>query len=257
MRARAAYLIISTPRSGSTLLCRALESTNLAGTPHEYFRPEGRYWAQYGARADPVTYVDRLLSERASPNGVFGAKVSWRHMLHLEAAFRALPGYRERRLPDILSELFPDLRYVRMTRGDKPRQAISFWKAYQTGAWGRRAGEENGPAASPPFDFDGIAKIVQMLVDHETGIGEFFAQAEVCPFTVVYEAFVDAYEATVRAVLQHLGIDVPNDFVVAAPFMARQADAETDAWVERYYQIMEERSRGTDATSHRVLPCPP
>ncbi len=212
---------------------------------------------RYGASADPAAYVDRLLSERASPNGVFGAKVSWRHLLHFERACRILLRYRDTPLPDILSQLFPDLRYVRMTRCDNVRQAISFWKAYQTGAWGRRAGEENGPALSPVFDYDGIAKIVQMLLEHETGIDDFFGKAGVQPFTVVYEDFVDAYEDTVSAVLQHLSIEVPKDFVVAVPLMARQADAETDAWVERYYQVMEERSRDVEMTSYRVIPCPP
>jgi LPS sulfotransferase NodH len=107
------------------------------------------------------------------------------------------------------------------------------------------------------FDYDGIAKIVQMLLEHETGIDDFFGKAGVQPFTVVYEDFVDAYEDTVSAVLQHLSIEVPKDFAVAAPLMARQADAETDAWVERYYQVMEERSRDVEMTSDRVIPCPP
>jgi trehalose 2-sulfotransferase len=256
MRATSAYLILGTLRSGSTLLCRALESTNLAGSPREYFRPEGRFWARHGAGADPATYVHRLLRERASANGVFGAKVSWRHLLHFDLACRALPRYHEKPLPDILSELLPGLRYVRITRRDKPRQAISFWKASQTGAWGRRAGTTNGPTQPPAFDFDGITKIHRMLEDHETRIDEFFGQAGVCPFTVVYEEFVDAYEETVRAVLQHLAIEVPKDFVIAPPPMARQADAETDAWVERYYQLMDERRRDADTTDDHLLDDP-
>jgi LPS sulfotransferase NodH len=174
-------------------------------------------------------------------------------LLHFNDACRALPRYHEKPLPDILSELLPELRYVRITRRDKPRQAISFWKAYQTGAWGRRIGKTNGPTQPPAFDVDGIAKIHRMLEDHETGIDEFFDQAGVRPFTVVYEEFVDSYEETVRAVLQHLGVGVPKDFVVAPPPMARQADAETDAWVERYYQIMDERSRDADTTNDRLL----
>jgi LPS sulfotransferase NodH len=163
-----------------------------------------------------------------------------------------LPPYHEKPLPDILSELFPELRYVRITRGEKPRQAISFWKAYQTGAWGQIAGQENVTTQAPAFDFEGITKIVRMLEDHETGIDEFFDEARVRPLTVVYEEFVDAYEETVRTVLRHLGTRVPDDFVFAAPPMARQADAETDAWVERYCQIVEERSRDPDTKADRL-----
>src|SRR5215208_139697 len=113
MRASTSYLILSTPRSGSTLLCRGLEGTGLAGRPHEYFRPEGRLWSQYGGDADPVGYVARLLSERVSANGVFGAKVAWRHLLHFERACRAMPDSRPQPLPDLLVTLFPGLHYVR------------------------------------------------------------------------------------------------------------------------------------------------
>ena len=39
------YLVCATPRSGSTLLCQALDSTGVAGHPEEYFealRKSGR-----------------------------------------------------------------------------------------------------------------------------------------------------------------------------------------------------------------------
>src|SRR6187401_2384980 len=73
MRASRAYVIISTPRSGSTLLCRGLASTNLAGIPEEYFNPDLEDWARRRDGVDPAAYVEWLLSERVSPNGVFGA----------------------------------------------------------------------------------------------------------------------------------------------------------------------------------------
>lgn len=240
-RATASYLILSTPRSGSNLLCRGLESTNLAGKPREYFNPSSKFWTQHGEGADPAAYVDRLLAERATPNGVFGAKVSWRHMRHFERVCRVLPRYARTALPDILAALFPNPRYLRITRHDKLRQAISFWKAYQTGVWGIGAAKDREPTGPPEFDYDGITKILNMLVNHEAGIDEFFAGGEVAPLTVVYEALVDAYEETVRAVLDDLGIGLPADFVIDGPRMARQADAETEAWVERYHQVKREQ----------------
>jgi trehalose 2-sulfotransferase len=243
-RATTAYLILSTPRSGSTLLCRGLESTNLAGQPHEYFRPDGRAWKQGGGDADPVAYVDRLLAQRASANGIFGAKVSWRHMLHFERACRSVPRYGQMPLPEILPELFPRLRYVRLTRRDKLRQAISFWKAYQTGEWGRAAGKDNETSRTPEYDHDAITNVMRMLQEHETAIDEFFAQSAAQPFTVVYEEFVPSYEATMRALLRHLDIEAPPDLVIAGPRMERQADADTEAWVARYRSIAQEQSHG-------------
>ena len=251
-RATDSYLLLSTPRSGSNLLCRGLESTNLAGTPREYFNPSNKVWAQHGEGADPAAYVDRLLAERFTPNGVFGAKLSWRHMLHLERVCRAQPRYARTPMPDILAELFPNLRYLRITRRDKLRQAISFWKAYQTGVWGIGAARTRGPTGSAEFDYEGITKIFQMLVRHEAGIDGFMARGGLAPFTVVYETLVDSYEATVRAVLGDLGIPLAEDFVIDGPRTARQADAETDAWVEQYRQISQDR--GADAPVSGPVP---
>ena len=248
-RASSSYVILSTPRSGSNLLCRGLESTNLAGMPREYLSPEGTFWTRHGKGADPGEYVDRLLVERASPNGVFGAKVSWRHLRHFERACRTTPRYQQTPLPDILSDLFPELRYLRITRSDKLRQAISFWKAYQTGVWGLGAAKERRPARPAAFDYEGITRVLRMLVDHEAGIDEFFARSGISPFTVVYEELVDTYEVTVRAALRYLDIGVPPELVIAGPRTARQADAETDAWVDRYHRVRQERD--PDARSGR------
>lgn len=251
-RATASYLLLSTPRSGSNLLCRGLESTNLAGQPREYFNPSSKFWLQYGEGADPAGYVDRLLTERATPNGVFGAKVSWRHMLHFERACRALPRYARTPLPDILAGLFPHLRYLRITRRDKLRQAISFWKAYQTGVWGIGAAKDREPAGPPAFDYEGITKIYQMLVRHEAGIDEFFAQSGIAPLTVVYEELVDSYEETVRVALDELGIKLPADLVIDGPRMARQANAESEAWVERYHEMSQARDEHAGRVSGPV-----
>ena len=72
------YLVCATPRSGSTLLCEALGSTDLAGPPAEYFLPKDdghwcREWDVKGFEA----FVDRALAAGSTPNGVFGAKVMW------------------------------------------------------------------------------------------------------------------------------------------------------------------------------------
>lgn len=243
MRATMTYLILSTPRSGSTLLGRGLESTNLAGRPREYFQPGGNFWSRHWHAASPTDYVDTLLSERATPNGVFGAKVHWRHLLEFERSVRGLPRFDQATLPDLLSELFPGLRYVRITRRDKLRQAISLLKASQTGVWGRSTAEDKAPSEVPEFDHDAINEILRMLLAHEGRIDGFFSQRRALPHTVVYEDFVDSYKETISATLAHLGIDAPKDLVVAAPRTARLADDETEEWVERYHRITQQQGQ--------------
>ena len=40
---RNSYIICSTPRTGSTLLCSLLRATNVAGIPESYFRSQGEF----------------------------------------------------------------------------------------------------------------------------------------------------------------------------------------------------------------------
>ncbi len=247
MPAALSYLVLSTPRSGSTLLCRAMESTNLAGHPKEYFRPEGRMWSEQATRSSPAEYVASLRSSRATPNGVFGAKLSWRHLLLFEQTCRSQPHYQGTPLPDILSELFPALRYLRISRRDKVRQAISYRRALESGIWGQDATKREAPTKTAAFDYGAVADLVRLLQDHEAGITNFLTQCKVVPFTVIYEDFVASYRGTVTAALEYLGIDVPRDLVLPEPRTVRLADDETEEWVERYHRITRERGRPADS----------
>ena len=117
-------------------------------------------------------YVARLSQERATPNGVFGAKLLYRQLLHLEDLARQEPELTELPLPEILDRLFPNLHLVWVTREDKVRQAISWFKARQTGVWGQdqgqsapklgrawRLGDEPLQPGELAFDYDGIAAL--------------------------------------------------------------------------------------------------
>ena len=53
-----AYFICATPRTGSTLLCELLTSTQVAGVPESYFRsPDEPSWAErFGLRGASLDY---------------------------------------------------------------------------------------------------------------------------------------------------------------------------------------------------------
>src|SRR5947209_13992998 len=78
---RITYMICSTGRSGSTLLCSLLTNTGVMGVPHEYFNlsRHGQFLIKrLKDRADgeiPMEeYFDALVKHRTTPNGVFGIK---------------------------------------------------------------------------------------------------------------------------------------------------------------------------------------
>ncbi|HEU4738450.1 MAG TPA: Stf0 family sulfotransferase [Solirubrobacterales bacterium] len=162
------YLVCATPRSGSTLVCHALEETGVAGRPEEYFealrhsgrprRPEEYFLGvedqsirdHLGERSvgtDPQPrsplwsraaydrYLDWAFETGTTANGVFGAKLMWGYFGEFVSLLRNIPAYRDVPLAELMPTVFPDLTFVRVVRANKVRQAVSLWKAVQTATW--------------------------------------------------------------------------------------------------------------------------
>jgi trehalose 2-sulfotransferase len=129
------YFICASPRCGSTLLSEALEMTNLAGHPKEYFTYEHEsYWIEKLEIASYDSYIDKIIKVGTTPNGVFGAKLFWFQTAHLAEKLKRLNLFQEKD-DNTLTEIFPNLRYIWIDRDDKLRQAISYYKAIHTRVW--------------------------------------------------------------------------------------------------------------------------
>src|SRR5829696_8149855 len=149
------YLVCATPRSGSTLLCRALGATGVAGRPEEYFEarpdtgrpaaprdyfrdaegidlddlvgrdqppPEAPDYSSLAGVADYSEHIARSLERGTTENGVFAAKIMWGHV----ACFADLAGGKP---PELFEQAFcAPPRYVWVSRRDRVRQAVSLWK---------------------------------------------------------------------------------------------------------------------------------
>jgi LPS sulfotransferase NodH len=180
------YLVCATPRSGSTLVCHALEETGIAGRPEEYFealrhsgrprRPEEYFLgvedqsirdhlgersvgneppprSPLWSRAAYDRYLKWAFETGTTPNGVFGAKLMWGYFGEFVSLLRNVPKYRDVPLAELLPTVFPDLTFVRIVRANKVRQAVSLWKAVQTATWredhaGADAGSVEGNGAA-------------------------------------------------------------------------------------------------------------
>jgi LPS sulfotransferase NodH len=162
------YLVCATPRSGSTLVCHALEETGVAGKPEEYFealrhsgrprRPEEYFLGvedqsirdhlgerSMGAEAQPRSplwsraaydrYLQWAFEAGTTENGMFGAKLMWGYLGEFVSLLRNIPEYRDVPLAELLPTVFPKLTFVRVVRANKVRQAVSLWKAVQTATW--------------------------------------------------------------------------------------------------------------------------
>lgn len=247
-RPKASLFVCHTLRCGSTLLCDALSSTGVAGHAEEYFperAPDGTVFVSAGAALiDPNTWrsdwtatpleecLGRVFRSGTTPNGVFAAKVKWRNVPYLGEMLGA-PDQRWSSLAEHLDMRFPDLRYVWVTRRDKVRQAVSLVKARQSSQWKAMSAQPQRFGVAD-YNFHLIDVALRRIVDEECAWEDYFTQAGVTPFTVVYEDLVRNYESTVRGLADDLAIPLPGEFVFQTPRLHKQADGASEEWVERY-----------------------
>lgn len=198
------YLVAATQRSGSTLLCRALADTGVAGRPEEYFLtgppeafpPGWKFWehgifAQPHGEMDREGYLELVFRLGTTPNGVFGAKLMWNNVPWVLQKLWELPRFAGLDRAETLHALFPDLHVIRLTRRDRIRQAVSWARAAQDGVWVVSDTEPAAPAAPPNYDHEFIAGLEALLAEGEHGWPGLCAELGVTPLDILYEELVD------------------------------------------------------------------
>ena len=130
----------------------------------------------------------------------------WGYLGDFAQLLRGIDGMAGLPVPELFDRAFPGLRYIRITRRDKVRQAVSLWRAVQTQAWRQEAGEDNGrQAREPVFSFRAINYLVRLLTAHDASWDAYFLGPGREPLTLAYEDMTGAHEPVVRRVLAYLG----------------------------------------------------
>jgi LPS sulfotransferase NodH len=237
------YIVCSTQRSGSGLLCRGLTGARVAGTPTEYFNPDNRaaLATRWGCGPDLGAYVAALRSRRSAPTGVFGAKLHWDQFQQLRAeALGVSCAEPEFEISArFLEDLFAAPLYVHILRRDVNRQAISFWTALRTGVWSQSTVAAGQPPEIP-YSFEGIERCRRLIENAELHWDRFFRFNDIEPLHVVYEDLVASYEQTIGALL---GAVLPelDDVRVRAPESRRLGNERSDALLELFARDREMR----------------
>lgn len=214
------YVIATSPRSGSNLLCEALTQTGIAGKPAEL-------GLKFCGSVPYDEYVRARIRDFGTDNGVAGVKLFWGQVQFLVR--RCHPPTDS---DGLLERFFPGAKYIRLVRRDRRGQAISLYRALATNEFRRRLGVANPLITGPDPEFDGnaIRQLEERLDRQEAAWCESFGRRRITPLVLEYESLVDHRCEDVARVLNFIGQDPAAAFTIPEPRFLRQADSKTAEW---------------------------
>jgi LPS sulfotransferase NodH len=261
--ARRSCLICTTPRTGSWLLGEALAATGYCREPQEYFRPDWMWLFARTGHLDPGHYLDfrsdavgngwtypeaadfqlesflaAVREVGSSTDGVFSAKLHWHQFEQITKMARAR-GLAGRSDEATLQAWFPDPLYILLTRRDKLRQAVSYYRAIRTDIWHVMTPDDDvRESVGPPDLSEGESDLGASEVDHAQveqlrrllvhGEAQWRKILDAAGHRVVrlcYEDVVEDVPAAVETVLAALEPAArPAPHQASAPRLHRQAD---------------------------------
>lgn len=198
---RKRYAILSTPRCGSTLLCRALEATGQLGVPHEYLNPNtiAAHERAGGGRPPLWDYLAHIETRRSSASGWFGIKTHYRQFVQ---------HFADRALDEAKAFLRRQTRLILIWRADSAAQAVSYYLARASGRW-----TSEHDAYLPPDYREDVRFDPEMLCDCLAEVREgasswltLLDQTGLDYLPVQYENLVADYPRQMRRVLDWLGV---------------------------------------------------
>ena len=220
------YVVCSTPRTGSTLLCRLLGQTGTMGLPMEYFNPHLhlRFLRRRFGSDDVATIARTLMAVRSTPNGCFGFKAHYDQFARFGAQRR--PHF-----------VFPELKYVFVTRDDLLAQAISYSRALLSGEW-TRAGEG---AQATPFDKQHILACLDYISSRNRMWETYFSVCGIRPMRLGYEQLCADPGGAIDAVCRHVGVEAGMPVDTGATGLCVQRDEVSAEWARQITEAFEGR----------------
>ena len=228
------YIIASTMRTGSYLLCEGLEYTGVAGHPREIFCPERR--ANYaGEWRLPFTigfdeFLRVAIKKGMTENGVLGMKIHGHHVepLAKECGVKIEPWL-------VLRQLFPTAKYIHLKRRNRRAQAISWYRAEVTNEWWRITGVADWDLTGkqPVFDGAEIHRREMELERQQRAWDGFFEKESVEVLEMEYERLAADYRGEVARALAFIGQDAGLAKELPEPRMVRQSDGLSEEWERR------------------------
>lgn len=214
------YVIATSPRSGSNLLCESLAQAGIAGKPAEL-------GLKFRGSVPFDEYVRARVRAFTTDNGVSGVKLFWGQLQLMVREYHPTSDS-----DGLLDHFFPEAKYIQLVRRDRRGQAISLYRAVATNEFRRRSGVINRQITGPDPEFDGnaIRRLEDDLDRQEAAWRESFRRRRIVPLVLEYESLVNQRSEEVARVLGFIGQDPAAAFTIPEPRLLRQADSKTAEW---------------------------
>ena len=219
------YVICSGPRAGSHYLANLLASTGVAGRPADHFNPWGARESVVPQDGRPIrydqSYVDGLIAETSTPNGVFGTMIQFNQAANHVGLAR-------------LQTIFPSTpKFLFLTRDDHTKQAVSLAIARQTGQFLAT----QTPQRAPVYNADQIRCCLEDVRNHDRGWNTYFWEHQLMPHRIRLEECVADPVYTIDSALRFIsGAELASAARPAHSSIRRQGTELNEQWTERYLQ---------------------
>lgn len=239
-------MICTTPRSGSTLLCKLLANTKVAGVPDSYFHsPSFNSWLDeynlkekdFASKQEALGVIFMAaLARGKSDTEIFGLRMQAASFgFFMQQLGQLIPGQMSD-VDRIECALGPTL-YVHLSRPDRLGQAISRVRAEQTGLWHRNSDGSELERLAPPqearYDATAIKHHVAEFTAFDKAWDQWFEKEAVKPLRVNYNELSEHPQTVLAKILSALNLDPSLTQSIMAP-TAKLADAVSHDWRTRF-----------------------
>jgi trehalose 2-sulfotransferase len=216
------YIICSTQRSGSSMLCHLLRQTKLMGKPGEFLalrKLEAQIF--HPTQEAILEHCLKLMDENRTANGISGVKL---HYHQFEQLCRTLP------LSDLCFQ-----HWIVIRRNDPILQAVSLAKAWQTRAFSTK----HTAVGELSYSFELIRRAHGRIEAESRSWVDYYEEHNIKPMCLWYEKILANPVAEIQRVVNEVGIsDVVHVDINRIQYKV-QRDAISLDWAARYKEELE------------------
>ena len=219
------YVICTTPRSGSNLLCSLLESSGVMGHPREFLNLDSVVlpFAQRNNLIDSEsriyldTYLDHVVKKFSSKNNIFGMKL----------LFDQFEPYMEL---NAIRKFIPQFKFIWLLRKDVLSQAISQHIARETNEWtsfneqNNQEKENKSRREFVDYDESKIGSFLEKLAKDNLNWIEFFSVNQLDYLPVTYEDLLQNTNQVCHNICNFCGVKTDYQFFLQQASFKKQGN---------------------------------